>query len=53
MLSSYATLADAFNNPGISDDSDIFAANFDGVGNSYSAQTLARCRPRARRDGHP
>ena len=41
VLSSYATLADAFNNPGISDDSDIFAANFDGVGNSYSAQTLA------------
>ena len=41
VLSSYATLADAGNNPGISDDSDIFAANFDGVGNSYSAQTLA------------
>jgi beta-galactosidase len=41
VLSSYATPADAFNNKGISDDSDISAANFDGVGNSYSAQTLA------------
>jgi beta-galactosidase len=44
VLSSYATLADAFNNKGISDDSDVFAADFDGVGNSYSAQTLADAR---------
>jgi beta-galactosidase len=41
VVSAYATLADAFNNTGISDDSDISAADFDGVGNSYSAQTLA------------
>jgi beta-galactosidase len=40
VLSAYATLVDAFNNIGISDDSDVFAANFDGVGNSFSAQTL-------------
>jgi beta-galactosidase len=40
VLRAYASLADAFNNAGISDDSDFTAANFDGVGNSYSAQTL-------------
>jgi beta-galactosidase len=41
LLSTQATLADAFNNAGISDDSDVSAADFDGVGNSYSAQALA------------
>jgi beta-galactosidase len=41
VLSTYATLAAAFNNAGISDDSDISAADFDGAGNSYSAQALA------------
>jgi len=41
VLSVYATLAAAFNNMGISDDSDISEADFDGAGNSYSAQTLA------------
>jgi beta-galactosidase len=40
VLRAYATLADAFNNTGISDDADFTAANFDGVGNSYSAQAL-------------
>jgi beta-galactosidase len=35
------TLAEAFDNNGISDDSDVSAADFDGVGNSYSAQALA------------
>jgi beta-galactosidase len=40
VLSSYATLAAAFNNAGISDDSDVTEADFDGVGNSYSAQAL-------------
>ena len=34
-------LAQAFDNPGISDDAGVTAANFDGVGNSYSAQALA------------
>jgi hypothetical protein len=37
----YRSLAAAFNNTGISDDSDPGAANFDGAGNSYSAQALA------------
>jgi beta-galactosidase len=41
VLSVYTTLAAAFNNTGISDDSDISAADFDGAGNSYSAQALA------------
>jgi beta-galactosidase len=41
VLSVYATLAAAFNNTGISDDSDIAEADFDGVGNSYSTQALA------------
>jgi len=40
-LRAYASLAAAFNNAGISDDSAVTAANFDGVGNSYSAQALA------------
>jgi len=40
VVSSYATLQDAFGNKGISSDSDVTAANFDGVGNSYSAQAL-------------
>ena len=37
----YPSLAAAFNNKGISDDSDVTAADFDGVGNSYSLQALA------------
>jgi beta-glucosidase-like glycosyl hydrolase len=37
----YASLPDAFNNPGISDDSNPSAGNLDGGGFSYSAQTLA------------
>jgi hypothetical protein len=36
----YPSLSAAFNNAGISDDSDIYAANFDGAGNSYSEQAL-------------
>jgi beta-galactosidase len=40
VLDVYATLSAAFNNAGISDDSAITAANFDGVGNSYSQQAL-------------
>jgi beta-galactosidase len=35
------TLADAFNNAGISDDSDVTSADMDGAGNSYSAEALA------------
>ncbi len=37
----YASLQDAFNNKGISDDSNTTAANLDGGGFSYSAQALA------------
>jgi beta-galactosidase len=40
LLVPYASLPAAFNNAGISDDSDIYAANFDGAGNSYSEQAL-------------
>jgi hypothetical protein len=35
------SLLRAFNNAGISDDSDVSAADFDSDGNSYSAQALA------------
>ncbi|HEX6444568.1 MAG TPA: glycoside hydrolase family 2 TIM barrel-domain containing protein [Streptosporangiales bacterium] len=41
VLIAYPSLAAAYDNTGISDDADIEAANFDGVGNSYSAQALA------------
>jgi beta-glucosidase len=37
----YTGWADAFNNTGISDDSDPTSANFDGSGYSFSAQQLA------------
>jgi beta-galactosidase len=40
VLGAYATLADAFNNTGISADGVAAAADFDGAGNSYSEQTL-------------
>jgi beta-galactosidase len=36
----YPSLAAAFNNAGISDDSDVTGADFDGAGNSYSEQAL-------------
>jgi beta-glucosidase len=37
----YASVAAAFDNTGISDDTDTGAADFDGDGSSYSAQALA------------
>lgn len=40
LLVPYTSLARAFNNTGISDDSNVGAANLDGVGNSYSEQAL-------------
>ena len=40
VLGAYATLADAFNNAGISADADVTAADFDGTGASYSEQAL-------------
>ena len=36
----YPSLSAAFNNAGISDDSNVAAATLDGVGNSYSEQAL-------------
>jgi beta-galactosidase len=41
LLVPYATLAKAYDNAGISDDSNVDSADFDGVGDSYSAQALA------------
>ncbi|MBO0889799.1 MAG: hypothetical protein J2P14_02715 [Acidothermales bacterium] len=40
LLVPYASLTDAYDNKGISDDSAPTSADFDGVGNSYSAQAL-------------
>jgi len=40
VLGATATLADAFNNAGISDDADIIAGGLDGAGVSYSEQAL-------------
>ena len=40
-----ASLAAAYNNTGISDNSDEAAANYDGVGDSFSAQALAAAHP--------
>ena len=37
----YASMNAAYNNIGISDNSDESAANYDGVGDSFSAQALA------------
>ncbi|MGC9221472.1 MAG: glycoside hydrolase family 3 C-terminal domain-containing protein [Solirubrobacteraceae bacterium] len=36
----YQTLADAFNSTAVSDDTAVGSADFDGAGNSYSAQAL-------------
>ncbi len=41
----YSSLAAAYNNTGISDNSDVTAADYDGVGDSYSAQALAAGTP--------
>jgi beta-glucosidase len=43
----YSSLAAAYNNIGISDNSDPAAANYDLAGNSYSAQGLAAGTPNA------
>jgi beta-glucosidase len=43
----YTSFAAAYNNTGISDNSDPAAANYDGVGNSFSAQALAAGTPTA------
>ena len=43
----YSSLAAAYDNAGISDNSDPAAANFDGTGESYSAQALAAGAPTA------
>ena len=41
----YSSLTAAYNNTGISDNSDEAAANYDGVGDSFSAQALASASP--------
>ena len=41
----YSSLAAAYDNAGISDNSDPGTANFDGTGESYSAQALAAGTP--------
>jgi beta-glucosidase len=41
----YSSLTAAYNNTGISDNSDVAAANYDGDGDSYSAQALAAGTP--------
>lgn len=43
----YSSLAAAYNNTGISDDSDEAAADYDGSGDSYSAEALAAATPAA------
>ncbi len=43
----FTSLAAAYNNTGISDNSDEVAANYDGVGDSFSAQALAAATPTA------
>ncbi|HUE28475.1 MAG TPA: glycoside hydrolase family 3 C-terminal domain-containing protein [Solirubrobacteraceae bacterium] len=43
----YSSMSAAYNNTGISDDSDEAAANYDGVGDSFSAQALAAGKPNA------
>src|SRR4029077_653097 len=41
----YASIADAYDNAGISDNSNPAAADFDGTGDSFSAQALAAGTP--------
>jgi beta-glucosidase len=41
----YSSLTAAYNNTGISDNSDVAAASYDGAGDSYSAQALAAGTP--------
>jgi beta-glucosidase len=43
----YSSLTAAYDNPGISDNSDVAAGNYDGGGDSYSAQALAAGTPTA------
>jgi beta-glucosidase len=49
----YSSLAAAYNNTGISDNSDEAAANYDGSGDSYSAEALASATPTALAPGQP
>ncbi|HET9075945.1 MAG TPA: glycoside hydrolase family 2 TIM barrel-domain containing protein [Acidimicrobiales bacterium] len=41
LLVGFGSLAAAFDNAGISDDSNVDSADFDGVGNSFSAEALS------------
>ena len=51
VLVPYASMAAAYNNIGISDNSNQSAANYDGVGDSFSAQALAAGTPTALNPG--
>ena len=48
-----SSLAAAYNNTGISDNSDAAAADYDGSGDSYSAEALAAGTPTALTPGQP
>jgi beta-glucosidase len=48
-----SSLIAAYNNTGISDNSNVAAGNYDGVGDSYSAQALAAGTPNALTPGKP
>jgi beta-glucosidase len=49
----YASLTTASDNTGISDNSDVAAADYDGDGDSYSAQALAAGTPTTLTPGQP
>jgi beta-glucosidase len=49
----YTSLTAAYDNAGISNNSDEAAANYDGVGDSFSAQALAAGTPTALTQGGP
>jgi beta-glucosidase len=49
----YSSLVAAYNNTGISDNASPAAANYDGVGDSYSAQALAAGTPAPLTPGGP
>jgi hypothetical protein len=49
----YRSLTAAYNNTGVSDNSNEAAANYDGVGDSFSAQALAAGTPTALTPGQP
>ena len=49
MVVPYSSMNAAYNNIGISDDSNQSAANYDGGGDSFSTEALAAGKPNALR----